>query len=106
MALLLGGSKKIAEMDGKVTCGEKCGLYFMGSIAGIMALVDFVTLLWGSIVVFSAWPVWTTDPANDALDEFCAKTPMLFAFITLVIRWILAPVFITLACLKQFYWKS
>eukprot|EP00090_Calanus_glacialis_P023491 TRINITY_DN36290_c0_g1_i1.p1 TRINITY_DN36290_c0_g1~~TRINITY_DN36290_c0_g1_i1.p1 ORF type:complete len:174 (-),score=23.32 TRINITY_DN36290_c0_g1_i1:58-540(-) len=105
MALLLVGSKKIAEMDGKITCGEKCGLYFMASVAGFMTIVDFLTLIWGSIVVFSAWSDWTNEEANHALDLYCAKTPMLFAFVTLVIRWVLVPVFITVASLKAFYWK-
>ena len=32
--------------DGKITCGEKCGLYFMASVAGFMTIVDFLTLIW------------------------------------------------------------
>eukprot|EP00092_Neocalanus_flemingeri_P010890 GFUD01011729.1.p1 GENE.GFUD01011729.1~~GFUD01011729.1.p1 ORF type:complete len:161 (+),score=25.72 GFUD01011729.1:38-520(+) len=105
LVLLLVGVKKIAEMDGKVTCWEKCGLGFLGSLAGLITIVDLLTLVWGSIVVFSTWVEWTTEEARSAEDKYCANTPMLFAFITLVVRWVLIPVFITAGCVRHFCYK-
>ena len=47
--------KKCAESDGKIDCGKKIGMgVYMMSI-GVTTLVNFVMLIWGSVVVFGAW---------------------------------------------------
>ena len=47
--------KKCAERDGKIDCGEKIGMGVNKMSSGVMTLVDFVMLIWGSVVVFGAW---------------------------------------------------
>ena len=59
----------------------------------------------GSVVVFTSYSSWTfTDPASEYYfhksvmmmmmiigEYYCHKTPMLFAFILLLIKWLLVP---------------
>ena len=43
----------------------------------------------GSVVVFTTYSSWTSsDPESE---YYCHKTPMLFAFILLLIKWLLVP---------------
>ena len=42
--------------------------------------------LQGSVVVFSSWPNWTSTDMTSA--DYCMDTPMLFAFILQIIRWV------------------
>ena len=84
--------KKCAERDGKIDCGEKIGMGVNKMSSGVMTLVDFVMLIWGSVVVFGAWATWTDDYAeyNDNLDElnYCRYQPMVFAFSILLVKWV------------------
>merc|ERR1711983_658209 len=51
--------KKCAERDGKIDCGEKVGMAINSFASGVMGIVDFAMLIWGSVVVFGAWTNWT-----------------------------------------------
>ena len=43
----------------------------------------------GSVVVFTTYSSWTySDPESE---YYCHKTPMVFAFILLLIKWLLVP---------------
>ena len=60
--------------------------------SGVMTIVDFVMLIWGSVVVFGAWATWTSDldKYNANMDElnYCEYQPMVFAFSILLIKWV------------------
>ena len=82
--------KKCAERDGKIDCGEKVGMAVNSFSSGVMTIVDFAMLIWGSIVVFGAWANWTDDfdayKANPEELNFCAHTPMMTAFVILILK--------------------
>ena len=84
--------KKCAERDGKIDCGEKFGMGVNKMSSGVMTIIDFVMLIWGSVVVFGAWATWTDDlPTYNAnMDElnYCKYQPMIFAFSILLIKWV------------------
>ena len=67
--------KWCAERDGKIDCGEKVGLAVNKMSSGVMTIVDFVMLIWGSVVVFGAWATWTDNyaefNANSSRDSLC-----------------------------------
>ena len=54
-----------------------------------MALVIFELscIIWGSVVVFGAYKDWTYDVEKYG-DNFCEYTPMMFAFVFLIIKWV------------------
>ena len=84
--------KKCAERDGKIDCGEKFGMAVNKMSSGVMTIIDFVMLIWGSVVVFGAWATWTDDldEYNSNKDElnYCKYNPMIFAFSILLIKWV------------------
>merc|ERR1712150_266887 len=94
--------KKCAERDGKIDCGEKVGMAVNKMSSGVMTLVDFVMLIWGSVVVFGAWSTWTDnwEEYQENLDEmnYCMNQPMMTAFVLLLIKWIMIPVAIAITC--------
>ena len=67
-----------------------------------MAVVDLIILIWGSVVVFGAWATWTDDYDKYVSDpekfNYCANQPMMFAFVILVIKWVLIPCLVVLMC--------
>ena len=83
--------KKCAERDGKIDCGEKVGMAVNKMSSGVMTIVDFVMLIWGSVVVFGAWANWTDDwdvaQQNEELN-YCMNTPMMTAFVLLLLKWV------------------
>merc|ERR1711937_44450 len=94
--------KWCAERDGKIDCGEKVGLAVNKMSSGVMTIVDFVMLIWGSVVVFGAWATWTDDWNAYQQDpeglNYCAYNPMMTAFVLLLLKWIMIPVAIALTC--------
>ena len=87
--------KKCAERDGKIDCGEKVGMAVNSFASGVMGIVDFAMLIWGSVVVFGAWASWT-DNFEDFKDDpekfnFCERTPMMTAFVILILKWVICP---------------
>ena len=46
----------------------------------------------GSVVVFGAWSSWTDDydeyAAQPEIFNYCANTPMMFAFVILLLKWV------------------
>ena len=75
-----------------MSCCEKCGLWLLGGASGLMAVVDVVMLIWGSVVVFGAWATWTDDfdkfLADPDIYNYCAYEPMMWAFGILVTKWV------------------
>merc|ERR1712024_188331 len=94
--------KKCAERDGKIDCGEKIGMGVNKMSSGVMTIIDFVMLIWGSVVVFGAWATWTDNLEEYKADmenlNYCEYQPMIFAFSILLIKWIMIPVMIALTC--------
>jgi len=87
--------KKCAERDGKIDCGEKVGMAVNSFSSGVMTIVDFAMLIWGSVVVFGAWANWTDDyqvyKNNPEEMNFCEHTPMMTAFVILILKWVICP---------------
>jgi len=95
-------SSYLAAKDGEVTCGERCGLLFLKFLGALMGIVDTCLLIWGSVVVLGAWSTWTDDytkyQESPTTLNYCAATPMKFAFVLLVLKWVLIPLLMILVC--------
>merc|ERR1712243_268872 len=98
-SILPVGAKILAEKDGKVTCMESMGLLFINIVSGILIIANFVVLLWGSVVVFGRYGVWTHRADDIGNDNYCAYTPFMAAFIILIMNWIMLPFLCMCACL-------
>ena len=91
--------KKCAEryVD-KIDCGGKVLSFFMG----MMAIVECVMVVWGSVLVFGAWGNWTDNfdvyKANPEELNFCEHIPMMTAFIILILYWVLISLMIAFIC--------
>ena len=55
--------------------------------------VEFVLLIWGSVVVFGAWATWTYDESDAEEPTYCPYRPMMFAFVLLILKWVSYDVF-------------
>jgi len=99
-------AQHLAEKDGEVTDGEKCGLGLLTCVSSILVVVDLCMILWGSVVVFGAWAFWTSDYKKYAEDpewyNFCEYPPMVTALVILIFKWILIPLMIMLVCCCTF----
>jgi hypothetical protein len=98
-------AQKCAMKDGKISCGEQCGLNLLSFITGMMWLGDLGLAIWGSVVVFGAYSTWTYEGDNDAVDGegnaiFCDYTCFMFAFVLLILRWCTMPFAICCGCMK------
>lgn len=119
--LMLGGGITLALIIAKriailtpCDCDDKL-VKFLTPIAGIVLLC---VTLWGSVIVFgnySSWsyekqelptprpdivPVSTTiAPLLDENNHYCPYTPYMFAFVLLIINWILIPIIFCCSCM-------
>ena len=62
----------------------------------VFLVVNYIAIpIWGSIVVFGAWANRTDDfdayKANPEELNFCAHTPMMTAFVILILKWVIWP---------------
>lgn len=90
-----------ALKDGKISLSERRVLWLLGVTSSIVIICDVIVVIWGSIVVFTNYASWTyTDPGSST---FCHKTPMLFAFILLLIKWLLIPAIFVIGCLSAIF---
>ena len=94
--ILANGYRKFAVKDGKHVCGPKfllgCGSYRFSTVSII--IVEFTIIIWGSCIVFVALPNWTDDYKEYVEDydkNYCNYTPMMTAFIVLIIKCSLLP---------------
>ena len=87
-----------AERDGHVDCCERC------VIMACIGILEIALLLWGSVVVFGAWASWTNNSEEYERDKeaknFCEYTPMMTAFVILILRWIESPVMLVIRCVN------
>jgi len=91
-----------ALRDGKISAGENCVLAILRFAAFIVVICDFVVVIWGSVVVFGNYSKWTYDVTDEGNDGYCHYTPMMFAFVLLIIKWTLVPVMFVCTCLCAF----
>jgi len=76
-----------AKRDGRISAGEKCGLGLLGCATFLVVIGEVIVLIWGSVVVFGNYADWVTEPLD--AETYCHNTPMMFAFVLLVVRWVL-----------------
>jgi len=92
----------LAERDGKISCGEACGLGLLNCASGVLVVAEIVMLFWGSVIVFGAWATWTYDYEKYAAApeelNYCAYQPMMLAFVLLILKWVLIPAMVVLTC--------
>ena len=66
---------------------SKDGIKIVGKATYICCnIVEFVILIWGSVVVFGAWHTW--DEKNEQSENYCTSSAMMFAFVLLISRWV------------------
>ena len=83
--------QKCAERDGFVDCGERVGITVNRVSIFVMVIVGYVILTWGTYVVFGSWANWTDNlevAQADPKKNFCQYTPMMTAFVLLLIKWV------------------
>jgi len=101
IGILSSIGKWCAMRDGHISAGEKCALGILGFAAFIVLICEIVVLIWGSVVVFGNYADWIYEKAEGAVNPegYCDYTPMMFAFVILIIKWVLMPATILCACL-------
>ena len=52
-----------------------------------LVMMEFAILIWGSVRVFGAYKDWTYD-VEEYSENFCEYTPMMFAFVILIMKWV------------------
>ena len=81
-----------------VIAGLTPGLPICIPLVMLVALVDFVTVLWGMFAVFGAYSTWQFDSPNGS--GYCPQVPFLLAFIDLIFYAILlVPLLICFPCI-------
>lgn len=77
------------------------------SLTPLIGLVQFCIFLWGTIVVFGYYAWWSYDEnaetnneqvSDDEKTYYCHYTPYMFAFVLLIIKWVLLPVIMVMCC--------
>jgi hypothetical protein len=53
----------------------------------VACLAQFGVQIWASVVVFGAYKTWEYDDKSS--ENFCEYTPFMFAFVILIIKWVL-----------------
>jgi len=94
--------QKRAASDGVIDSGEQCVMSLNSCSTGILHLVHLCVFIWGSVIVFGAWASWTYDYdefiASGGEKNFCEYTPMMTAFVFLILSWVALPCLIVLYC--------
>merc|ERR1712228_40966 len=94
-------SYHLAMCDNHISTKEACWLLLLRMGSGVLVLADLVILIWGSVVVFGAWANWTDSylvySDNPGEYNYCPHQPMMFAFVILILKWVLIPCIICCA---------
>merc|ERR1711879_234271 len=85
-----------AEWDDKLT----------KSLTQLVVLGQFGMFGWGTIGVFGHYASWTDEVVTNVLVAgedgeklyYCHNTPYMFAFVLLIIKWVMLPFIIALCC--------
>jgi len=57
----------------------------------LVALTMFAVNIWGSVVVFGPYSEWVYGEDDKSKENFCEYTPFMFAFVVLILQWVLIP---------------
>ena len=68
-----------------VECGTIC------AIVVVTRLAQFGVQIWASVVVFGAYKTWEYEDISS--ENFCEYTPFMFAFVILIIQWVVFGLF-------------
>lgn len=82
------------------------------ALTPLIGMVQFCIFLWGTIVVFGYYAWWTDDLSADSDSDkildvaetgdekkyYCHNTPYMFAFVLLILKWVLLPCIIVMCC--------
>ena len=87
--------------QGKNSFLERCEILLISS--AVMTIVNIVIIIWGAILVFGSYASWTDNlekytqnlekPSPEELN-YCPYTPMMTAFVILIVKFILLPALI------------
>ena len=89
--------QKVSNKVGKGSCDETSIDAFNSFAIAVLAIFEIAILIWGSVVVFGVWSKWTRESPSSK--NYCAFTPMMSAFIILIIKWVLMPGVIVILCI-------
>ena len=85
------------------SCAAKCGFKILLISSIVMTIVDAVMIIWGAILVFGNFGSWTynVDQYRRNMEDlnYCPYTPMMTAFVILIVKFILLPSMIIMLCL-------
>ena len=105
--LLVGGGAGFAITLLKIIAiltPSDCDDKIANALSPVASIFSFVVTIWGSIVVFSSYSSWTyKKPGDDQIPDenllYCPYTPFMFAFVLLILEWVLAPAVFFCECL-------
>ena len=87
----------------KNSCAARCGFKILLISSIVMTIVDAVMIIWGAILVFGNFGSWTynVDQYRRNMEDlnYCPYTPMMTAFVILIVKFILLPSMIIMLCL-------
>ena len=75
------------------------GRIFIQPCSFLVEILKYIPVLQGSIVIFGRYSSWTSTDKESPY--YCQTRPMMFAFVLLLIKWLLAPTIMLLTCLRQ-----
>merc|ERR1712126_708662 len=83
----------------RINCVESCGLCLFKLAGCLLAMLAFIVLIWGSVVVFGAYSTWTYEDSDPLNQNYCQYNAFMAAFVILIVNWILMPFIIMCNCL-------
>ena len=93
--------QQFALKDSKITGKESLVMSINKLLTALVTLVELAILIYGSVVVFGAWSKWTHDIKDKNSKNYCDYTPMMFAFIILIVKWVFYPCIFVILCLMM-----
>ena len=81
-----------------IMVGLACDTTVEFPIKVVTGLAHFGVRIWASVVVFGAYSTWEHDDKSS--ENFCEYTPFMFAFVILIIQWVLFGINIIMGWLK------
>jgi len=101
IGLLLILFKICAEGDGVISGLEYCGIGLLTLIRYSLHIGDLVILIWGTVVIFGNYATWVYVQEEGTTvhnPNFCEYSPFMFAFVLLVLCWVLWPLIFCCIC--------
>ena len=82
---------------------KRCGLEILLISSSVMTIVAVVMIIWGALLVFGSFGSWTynVDQYRRNMEDlnYCPYTPMMTAFVILIVKLLLLPTMIILLCM-------